>query len=86
MPPSNLKPASNQSKKKTLNFQQYVQSNNQANASEIIVEMKSISDEQDLVSKNNNISNFLSQSIMTVSHPNLLQETEEHKSYRVKTD
>ena len=69
---SNLKPASNQSKKKTLNFQQYVQSNNQANASEIIVEMKSISDEQDLVSKNNNISNVLSQSIMTVSHPNLL--------------
>ena len=48
--------------------------------------MKSISDDQDLVSKNNNISNFLSQSIMTVSHPNLLQETEEHKSHRVKTD
>ena len=48
--------------------------------------MKSISDEQDLVSKNNNISNVLSQSIMTVSHPNLLQETEEHKSYRVKID
>jgi len=48
--------------------------------------MKSISDEQDLVSKNNNISNVLSQSIMTVSHPNLLQETEEHKSYRVKIE
>ena len=48
--------------------------------------MKSISDEQDLVSKNNNISNVLSQSIMIVSHPNLLQETEEHKSYRVKID
>ena len=48
--------------------------------------MKSISDEQDLVSKNNNISNVLSQSIMTVSHPNLLQETEEHKSYQVTID